>query len=105
MANGVLGSNTLSANTVTTVYSGPASGQTFASVNFTNRSAQTVWVTVGKSTVSNSFTNPSYIAYKQPVEAYGVLLRTGVVVNTGEFVVVETDSGAGNCVVYGVEQA
>lgn len=102
--SGVQGKIALSATTNTTITSGPASGRMrTVTVNFCNSSSTARTVRLYVSTTPTSPAAGDYLEYDFSLAAYGVLERTGIVLDAGMGVGAYA-SGAGiNVVCYGVD--
>lgn len=103
-SSGVQGKIALSATTNTTITTGPAAGRMrTVSVNFCNSSAtaRTIRLIVAATPTTPATTD--YLEYDFSLPAYGVLERTGIVLNAGIGIGAYA-SGAGiNVVCYGVD--
>lgn len=106
MATGRLGTaNITTASTNTTVYTVPASTFSVVSVNIVNRSSSaTAQIRLAVSS-SATPTIDEWIEYDSSLVANGVLERTGIVVDAGKLVVVNTPTASPtlSVMVYGIE--
>ena len=105
MATGRLGTADLSAVTLTTVY-GPVDATTFSvvTVSVVNRSAGAVTIRIALAT-SASPTDAEWLEYDVSLSPKGVLERTGIVMDTGQILVVRSSAIGVGAVVYGIETA
>jgi len=106
MATGRLGTANITTTSDTTVY-GPVAAATFSvvSVNVVNRSSSASAL-IRIAVASAATPVPAeYIEYDSALVANGVLERTGIVLKTGELIVVQTPTAtpALSVVVYGIE--
>lgn len=104
MASGILGQSSLSATTLTTVYTVPASTLAVVNINIVNRSTSAtadVRVAIGTAIPGVG----EYIEFDATVPARGVLERTGIVMNAAKNVVVYTSTANCSVSVYGLEQS
>ena len=110
MANGILqgtsGTNpvTPTAATDTTVYEVPVDTFAVISVNAVNRGVTEATISVAIASTTTP-TASEWIEFETSVLAKGVLERTGIVVDAGKFIVVNTSSGDFTVMVYGIETA
>ena len=105
MATGRLGAFNITTTSDTTVYSPPAATFSVVSVNICNRSSSTAaQIKVAVSALATP-TPSEYIEYDTSLVASGVLERTGIVMKTGDLLVVSTPTGTPtlSVVVYGIE--
>jgi hypothetical protein len=104
MASGVLGQSALSATTLTTVYTVPASTLAVVNINVVNRSTSaTADVRIALASTATP-SNAEYIEYDATVPARGVLERTGIAMQATEKVVVYASTANCSVNVYGLEQ-
>jgi len=104
MASGVLGQSALSATTLTTVYTVPASTLAVVNINVVNRSTSaTADVRVALASTATP-TNAEYIEFDATIPARGVLERTGIALQATERVVVFASTANCSVNVYGLEQ-
>ena len=105
MASGILGQNTLSATTLTTVYTVPASTLAVVNINIANRSTSAtvdVRVAIASTTTPD---NSEYIEFDSIIAARGVLERTAIPMQAGKKVVVYASTANTSVNVYGLEQS
>ena len=105
MATGRLGAFNITTTSDTTVYSPPAATFSVVSVNICNRNSSTAaQIKVAVSALATP-TPAEYIEYDTSLVASGVLERTGIVMKTGDLLVVSTPTGTPtlSVVVYGIE--
>ena len=105
MATGRLGTANITTTDNTTVYTVPAATFAVVTVNVVNRSSSATALI--KIAVSTSATPglAEHIEYESSLVANGVLERTGIVMKTGELIVISTPtaSPALSVVVMGIE--
>ena len=106
MATGRLGTANITTTSDTTVY-GPVAAATFSvvSVNVVNRSSSaSAAIRIAVSSLATP-TAAEYIEYDAALVANGVLERTGIVMDTGKHIVVQTPTATPSLsvVVYGIE--
>jgi hypothetical protein len=105
MASGVLGQSALSATTLTTVYTVPASTLAVVNINIVNRSTSaTADVRVALASTATPGVS-EYIEFDATIPARGVLERTGIALQATEKVVVYASTANCSANVYGLEQA
>lgn len=105
MATGRLSATNITTTADTTVYTCPASTFAVVSINVLNRNASTA-VSVRIAVASAATPTPAeYIEYDTSLTASGVVERTGLVLKTGELLVVQTPTATPtiSVVVYGIE--
>jgi hypothetical protein len=104
MATGRLGIADLSAATLTTVYTVPATTFTVATVSVVNRGATAATIRIALAS-SASPTDAEWLEYDVSLSAKGVLERTGIVMDAAKLLVVRSSATGVNAVVYGIETA
>jgi hypothetical protein len=105
MATGRLGVANITTTADTTVYTVPASTFSVISVNIVNRSssaAAQIRIAIASSATPAA---TEYIEYDSSLVANGVLERTGIVIDAGKLIVVQTPTSTPSLsvVVYGIE--
>jgi hypothetical protein len=105
MPTGRLGTANITTTSNTTVYTVPATTFSVVSVNVVNRSSSaTALIKIAVSTSATPGLD-EWIEFESSLVANGVLERTGIVMKTGELIVVQTPTAtpALSVVVYGIE--
>ena len=103
MASGILGTADLLATTVTDVYAVPVDTLTSMNINICNRNSDSVLIRLALSATTGVQANSEYIEYETSIEAYGVLERTGVVMQADTIVTMYSDTANVSVVVTGIE--
>lgn len=103
MASGVLGQQALNATTNTTVYTTPADTVAYANINVVNINATPIVVRIALAAGATPLA-AEYIEYEAEIAGYGVLERTGIVLNSGKRVVAYSNLSSVSVAVYGVEE-
>jgi hypothetical protein len=105
MPTGRLGTANITATTATTAYTVPAATFSVVSVNIVNRSSSASALI--RLAVSSSATPglDEWIEFDSSLVANGVLERTGIVLDAGKLIVVQTTTATPtlSVVVYGIE--
>ncbi len=104
MASGVLGQQSLNATTNTTVYTTPADTVSYANINVVNINATTVTVRIALSVGATPLA-AEYIEYEAEIAGYGVLERTGIVLDSGKRLVAYSNTSSVTVACYGVEES
>jgi hypothetical protein len=105
MPTGRLGTANITTTAATTAYTVPATTFSVVSVNIVNRSSSAsalIRLAVSSSATPNI---DEWIEFDSSLVANGVLERTGIVMKTGELIVVQTSTATPtlSVVVYGIE--
>ena len=105
MATGRLGTANITTTSNTSVYTVPATTFSVVSVNVVNRSSSAsanIRIAVASSGTPGA---DEYIEYDSALVANGVLERTGIVMDAGKIIVVQTPTSSPtlSVVVYGIE--
>ena len=103
MSVGILGAYNLYKNVVQAAYVNNYENSSVVSINLCNKTNQVAYVSLA---VSDSATTPAlkdYIEYDSFIPPKGVIERTSIMVNSGQYVVVQSSTSDVNIVVYGVE--
>lgn len=103
MATGVLAQVAPAATTYTLVYTSNTTAA--VSINFLNRDsvAVTARIAVGTIADNSSPATTNFIEYDVSIPANGVIERTGLVLNTGQKIVVYASTANTTVSVYGIE--
>jgi hypothetical protein len=105
MATGRLGTANITTTADTTVYTVPANTFSVVSVNIVNRSSSASAQIRMAIASSATPTTAEYIEYDTSLVANGVLERTGLVIDAGKLLVVQTPTSTPtlSVVAYGIE--
>jgi hypothetical protein len=105
MATGRLGTANITTTSNTTLYTVPASTFSVVSINIVNRSSSAAALVRVAVSSSASPAADEYIEYDSSLVANGVIERTGIVMDTGKLIVVQTPTATPtlSVVVYGIE--
>jgi hypothetical protein len=102
MATGRLGNTDLAQATPATVYTVPTGNYTVCNVSLTNRNTTAASIRIAMSTTGTP--NPEeFIEYDLVLVGNGVFERTGLVMNAGLNIVVQSSIANVGCTVYGIE--
>ena len=103
MASGILGTPTdLTAVTLATLYTCPATTFTVASVSVCNRSSSPTSIRIAIASTDTP-TDAEWIEYDASLSANGVLERTGIILDSGRNIVVQSSNADVNAIAYGIE--
>ena len=102
MATGRLAAEDLGAATLTTVYTCPADTYAVATLNLTNRGANTSQISVALAT-TDSPTVGEYVEWETDLLSKNVLERTGIVLAADQRIVVLSSEASVSAVVVGIE--
>jgi len=102
MATGRLGASDLSATTLTTVYTCPASTYSVVAVNICNRGASSAQIRIAIADADTP-TAGEYIEYDVNCIANGIIERTNLVLAAGQRIVVYSSAASISAVVVGIE--
>ena len=102
MATGILGTEDLAANALTTVYTVPEDTFAVVTVNITNRNTQSRNVRIATA-ADDTPTDAEWIEFNTELLGNGVVERSGVVLDEGKKIVALSNSTDVNIVVYGIE--
>jgi hypothetical protein len=105
MAGKILGSLDCAASTPENVYTVPASAEASMTVSICNRSAAAVTIRLSLSATTATMADSEYIEYETSVPAYGVLERTGIIMDAGKFLVAYSSAIDVTFMAYGFEEA
>jgi len=103
MASGILGTADLLATTVTDVYTVPLDTLTSTNINICNRNNASVSIRLALSATTGVQDNAEYMEYDTIIEAYGVLERTGIVMQAEKIITMYSDTANVSVVVTGIE--
>jgi hypothetical protein len=105
MATGRLGTANITSTSASTAYTVPAATFSVVSVNIVNRSSSAAALIRLAVSTSASPNADEWIEFDSSLVANGVLERTGIVMKTGELIVVQTTTSTPtlSVVVYGIE--
>lgn len=102
MATGRLGVQDLAANTDTTVYTVPVGTYAIANVSITNRNPTSIQMKLAMATTGTP-TDAEWIEWNTVIIPNGVFERTGLVLQGGLNIVVNTNLANVGVTVYGIE--
>lgn len=109
MAKGRLGISTITPSVNTAVYTVPASTSAAVSLTVLNKGLTDAVVSINLCTageiVGGNLPDASFIEYNTTIPSYGLLERTGVVLDAGKSIYAFTTSSDVNVVVVGVEES
>ena len=106
MANGILGSQDLTAVTYTEVYVVPADTFSVVSVSFCNKNSSPITVRLALAKPGQALPQADdYVEYETEILANGVLERTGIVVEADRKVFARSSAANTVCLVSGIETA
>ena len=105
MATGRLGTANITTTSNTTLYTVPASTFSVVSINIVNRSSSAAALIRVAVSSSASPAADEYIEYDSSLVQNGVIERTGIVMDSGKLIVVQTPTATPtlSVVVYGIE--
>lgn len=103
MASGILGQSAPAAATNTTVYTVPVSKLASTIVSITNRGPNSAAIRLAVAATGTP-ADSEWLEFDTPLEAGGVLERTGIVANAGENFVVYTSAATVSVSIYGYEE-
>lgn len=105
MPTGRLSTANITSTSASTVYTVPAATFSVVSVNIVNRSSSAAALIRLAVATSASPNADEWIEFDSSLVANGVLERTGIVVKTGELIVIQTTTATPtlSVVVYGIE--
>lgn len=106
MANGILGSQDLSAVTYTSVYTVPADTFSVVSISFCNKNATPITIRLAMAKPDEALPQADdYVEYETEILANGVLERTGLVLEADRKVFARSSAANTVCLVSGIETA
>lgn len=107
MANGILGSVDLPANSYTEFYEVPVDTFAVVTVSFVNKTSSSVTVRLAAAKPANAGTPEAddYFEYEAEILPGGVLERTGIVLESGRRLYAHASATQVVALVYGIETA
>jgi hypothetical protein len=102
MATGILGTADLAAGTLATVYTVPDDTFCVASVSVVNRGNTSIGIRLAVA-ATDTPTDAEWLEFDTPLDAKGVLERTGMVLQAGKKIVVRSTAINANAVAFGIE--
>ena len=106
MANGILGSQDLSAATYTEVYDVPDGNFAVVTVSFCNKNSSSITVRLALAKPGETLPqSDDYIEYETEILPNGVLERTGLVIEADRKVFARSSDANTVVMVYGIETA
>ncbi len=101
--SGILGAWTLNAGTNQAVYVNNKTDVAIVSLNICNQNNIPIEIMVALSTSDTTPTNAEWLEYEAQVLGKGVLLKTGIAVTPGHYIVVQSNRPNVSAQVWGVE--
>ena len=105
MANGILASEALSAATYTSIYGPPTDTFSIVTVNICNKNSSTIQVRLAVASDPSVPTAGDYLEYQTEILPFGVLERSGIVIENGRTIYAYSTQTNTDVVVYGIETA
>lgn len=102
MSNGTQARGTLT-GTLTSVYTCPANTTAFLTVNISNRTGGTVTGTINLSTNASENLG-GYIEFSAPIAANQALEKTGIVLSSGQQILLSSNSTSTTYLIFGYER-
>jgi hypothetical protein len=105
MATGRLSGVDITTTGATSVYTCPVTTFSVVSVSICNRTASAVTVNLALTTTGSTPATTDYLEFGASLSANGVVERTGIVIDAGKLIVVQTPTATPtlSVVVYGIE--
>ena len=104
MPSGRLGAIDIAASTYTTVYTVPASKVAVFTVSICNRNTLPARIRLSLSSTTGTPSNSEFIEYETVVDAFGVLERTGIVLDATKVLTAYSDISGLSIVAFGYEE-
>ena len=104
MASGRLFAVDLSAGAYNSAYQVPASKTTTFNISVCNRNSTSVMVRLAVAAATGTPNNAEFIEYNAMIPGFGVLERTGIVLDAAKYITVYSDTANVTAVGYGFEE-
>jgi len=103
MFAGILGTSDLTANVVTAVYRNLKDKSSAVTINVCNRSSISGKVSIAISTSNTTPSTAEWIIFEAGINGRDIIEKLGVLVPSGEYVLVQSNIPNTNAVIYGVQ--
>ncbi len=103
--SGILGKSNLLITTITDVYTVPVGILTSCNINICNRNDAIVKIRLALSSTTGVQGDDEFVEYETSIEPYGILERTGIVLDAEQIVTIYSDTANVTVIITGIEEA